>query len=131
VHRTSVGLTARFFVFVFGCAQCAREGFSENLEKQKGEGCQVYGHILVNKVRVLSFFFFSFKTRTDIINYCAAMMHWPTGGGQLPLCSRQVVPGAPHARPRPAAFQDVQLEHFPPHQPHLIRQGVPGRHQPP
>jgi hypothetical protein len=33
-----------------GIAQCAAEGFSENLEKQKGEGCQIYGHILVNKV---------------------------------------------------------------------------------
>jgi len=30
--------------------QCAREGFVDNLEKQKEEGCQVYGHILVNKV---------------------------------------------------------------------------------
>jgi len=30
--------------------QCAREGFSEKLEAQKGEGCQVYGHLLVNKV---------------------------------------------------------------------------------
>ena len=27
-----------------------REGWSEQLEAQKGEGCQVYGHLLVNKV---------------------------------------------------------------------------------
>ena len=56
-HHTSVGLTGPFSLSC--CAQCAREGFSENLEKQKGEGCQIYGHILVNKVRMPFFFFFS------------------------------------------------------------------------
>jgi len=30
--------------------QCAREGFTEKLEQQRGEGCQIYGHLLVNKV---------------------------------------------------------------------------------
>jgi len=30
--------------------QCAREGFTEKLQAQRGEGCQVYGHLLVNKV---------------------------------------------------------------------------------
>ncbi|KAL6043020.1 Endoplasmic reticulum-Golgi intermediate compartment protein 3 [Balamuthia mandrillaris] len=30
--------------------QCKQEGFTEALEAQKGEGCQVYGHLLVNKV---------------------------------------------------------------------------------
>ena len=27
-----------------------REGFSKNLQEQEGEGCQVYGYLLVNKV---------------------------------------------------------------------------------
>lgn len=27
-----------------------REGFSSNLKEQMGEGCQVYGYLLVNKV---------------------------------------------------------------------------------
>lgn len=53
-HHTSVGLTCPFSLSF--CVQCAREGFSENLEKQKGEGCQIYGHILVNKVRMPFFF---------------------------------------------------------------------------
>jgi len=30
--------------------QCVREGFSEKLQAQSGEGCQVYGYLLVNKV---------------------------------------------------------------------------------
>jgi len=30
--------------------QCTREGFSKQLEDQKNEGCQIYGHLLVNKV---------------------------------------------------------------------------------
>jgi len=30
--------------------QCVREGFSSNLKEQMGEGCQVYGYLLVNKV---------------------------------------------------------------------------------
>eukprot|EP01089_Gocevia_fonbrunei_P020308 TRINITY_DN7540_c0_g1_i1.p1 TRINITY_DN7540_c0_g1~~TRINITY_DN7540_c0_g1_i1.p1 ORF type:complete len:393 (+),score=84.11 TRINITY_DN7540_c0_g1_i1:84-1262(+) len=33
-----------------GIEQCIRDGWSEKLEAQKGEGCQVYGHLLVNKV---------------------------------------------------------------------------------
>jgi len=33
-----------------GIEQCAREGWSEKLEAQKGEGCQVYGQLSVNKV---------------------------------------------------------------------------------
>ncbi|GAM20914.1 hypothetical protein SAMD00019534_040890 [Acytostelium subglobosum LB1] len=30
--------------------QCVREGFTKNVIEQNGEGCQVYGQILVNKV---------------------------------------------------------------------------------
>jgi len=30
--------------------QCVREGFTEKLQSQLGEGCQVYGYLLVNKV---------------------------------------------------------------------------------
>lgn len=30
--------------------QCIREGFTEKLREQIGEGCQVYGYLLVNKV---------------------------------------------------------------------------------
>jgi len=30
--------------------QCVREGFTEKLQEQAGEGCQVYGYLLVNKV---------------------------------------------------------------------------------
>eukprot|EP00005_Dracoamoeba_jomungandri_P006454 CAMPEP_0174261658 /NCGR_PEP_ID=MMETSP0439-20130205/11738_1 /TAXON_ID=0 /ORGANISM="Stereomyxa ramosa, Strain Chinc5" /LENGTH=381 /DNA_ID=CAMNT_0015346171 /DNA_START=61 /DNA_END=1206 /DNA_ORIENTATION=- len=30
--------------------QCTREGFTKKLEEAKGEGCQVYGYLLVNKV---------------------------------------------------------------------------------
>jgi hypothetical protein len=33
-----------------GIAQCNSEGFIANLEAVKGEGCQVYGYLLVNKV---------------------------------------------------------------------------------
>ncbi|KAM9992607.1 hypothetical protein ACTFIY_010034 [Dictyostelium cf. discoideum] len=33
-----------------GIPQCIREGFTKNLVEQNGEGCQVYGFILVNKV---------------------------------------------------------------------------------
>jgi len=38
------------FVNPDGIEQCVREGFKENLEKQMGEGCEVYGYLLVNKV---------------------------------------------------------------------------------
>ncbi|CAO3680883.1 unnamed protein product [Rhizopus microsporus] len=31
--------------------QCVREGWLEKLEKQSNEGCNVHGHLLVNKVR--------------------------------------------------------------------------------
>jgi len=30
--------------------QCVREGFTQKLQEQMGEGCQVYGYLLVNKV---------------------------------------------------------------------------------
>ncbi|XP_077866155.1 endoplasmic reticulum-Golgi intermediate compartment protein 3-like [Saccoglossus kowalevskii] len=33
-----------------GIAQCSREGWSDKLKSQSGEGCQVYGHLEVNKV---------------------------------------------------------------------------------
>jgi len=33
-----------------GVAQCVREGFTKNLMEQQGEGCEVYGFLLVNKV---------------------------------------------------------------------------------
>lgn len=33
-----------------GIEQCQREGFAESLMEQQGEGCQVYGFLLVNKV---------------------------------------------------------------------------------
>jgi len=33
-----------------GIEQCTREGFTQNLMEQQGEGCQLYGHLLVNKV---------------------------------------------------------------------------------
>lgn len=32
------------------CKQCVREGYSEKMQGQVGEGCQVYGYLLVNKV---------------------------------------------------------------------------------
>ncbi|KAF2976625.1 hypothetical protein EK904_002015 [Melospiza melodia maxima] len=31
--------------------QCKREGFSQKMQEQKNEGCQVYGFLEVNKVR--------------------------------------------------------------------------------
>jgi len=33
-----------------GIIQCLREGFQVNMEEQKGEGCQIYGYLMVNKV---------------------------------------------------------------------------------
>lgn len=33
-----------------GTEQCVREGYSDKLKEQFGEGCQVYGYLLVNKV---------------------------------------------------------------------------------
>lgn len=30
--------------------QCKREGYAEKLLEQEGEGCHVYGKLLVNKV---------------------------------------------------------------------------------
>ncbi|XP_070533069.1 endoplasmic reticulum-Golgi intermediate compartment protein 3-like isoform X2 [Ptychodera flava] len=33
-----------------GIEQCKREGWSDKFKSQKGEGCQVYGHLEVNKV---------------------------------------------------------------------------------
>mmetsp|Transcript_19554 Transcript_19554/g.27284 ORF Transcript_19554/g.27284 Transcript_19554/m.27284 type:complete len:383 (-) Transcript_19554:58-1206(-) len=33
-----------------GIEQCKREGYSQRLQEQAGEGCQVYGYLLVNKV---------------------------------------------------------------------------------
>eukprot|EP01119_Soliformovum_irregulare_P003075 TRINITY_DN13373_c0_g1_i1.p1 TRINITY_DN13373_c0_g1~~TRINITY_DN13373_c0_g1_i1.p1 ORF type:complete len:387 (-),score=108.40 TRINITY_DN13373_c0_g1_i1:25-1185(-) len=38
------------FVGAESIEQCVREGFSEKLKEQAGEGCQVYGYLLVNKV---------------------------------------------------------------------------------
>lgn len=32
--------------------QCVREGWSQKMQEQMGEGCQVYGYLLVNKVSV-------------------------------------------------------------------------------
>lgn len=31
--------------------QCKREGFSQQMQEQKNEGCQVYGFLEVSKVR--------------------------------------------------------------------------------
>ena len=31
--------------------QCRREGFSQKMQEQKNEGCQVYGFLGVNKVQ--------------------------------------------------------------------------------
>eukprot|EP01133_Synstelium_polycarpum_P019109 gene19109-22887_t len=33
-----------------GVVQCVREGFTKNIIEQNGEGCQMYGFIMVNKV---------------------------------------------------------------------------------
>jgi len=33
-----------------GVEQCKREGWSQKMSSQQGEGCQVYGYLLVNKV---------------------------------------------------------------------------------
>jgi len=33
-----------------GIEQCVREGFTKKLEEQQGEGCEIYGYLLVNKV---------------------------------------------------------------------------------
>ena len=33
-----------------GIEQCEREGFTENLKNQEGEGCNIYGYLEVNKV---------------------------------------------------------------------------------
>jgi hypothetical protein len=30
--------------------QCQKEGFMSQLDEQKGEGCEVAGHLIVNKV---------------------------------------------------------------------------------
>eukprot|EP01114_Cavostelium_apophysatum_P014486 TRINITY_DN3775_c0_g1_i2.p1 TRINITY_DN3775_c0_g1~~TRINITY_DN3775_c0_g1_i2.p1 ORF type:complete len:390 (-),score=81.18 TRINITY_DN3775_c0_g1_i2:57-1226(-) len=38
------------FVNPDGIEQCVREGYKEKLAGQLGEGCQVYGYLLVNKV---------------------------------------------------------------------------------
>jgi len=38
------------FVNADGIEQCRREGWSERMAEQVGEGCQVYGYLLVNKV---------------------------------------------------------------------------------
>jgi len=38
------------FVNPDGIEQCAREGFTEKMQSLSGEGCQVYGYLLVNKV---------------------------------------------------------------------------------
>lgn len=38
------------FVNSEGIEQCVREGYKEKLAEQVGEGCQVYGYLLVNKV---------------------------------------------------------------------------------
>ncbi len=35
-----------------GIAQCNDEGFVKGIEESKGEGCQVYGYLLVNKARL-------------------------------------------------------------------------------
>lgn len=32
--------------------QCQREGFTQRMQEQKNEGCQVYGVLEVNKVRL-------------------------------------------------------------------------------
>lgn len=34
--------------------QCKREGFTQKMQEQKNEGCQVYGFLEVNKVQTLS-----------------------------------------------------------------------------
>ena len=36
----------------FNC-QCVREGWRDKLKEQKDEGCQVYGYLEVNKVRMI------------------------------------------------------------------------------
>src|SRR6185369_16057604 len=41
-----------------GIAQCSDEGFVKGIEESKGEGCQVYGYLLVNKARDCCLFFF-------------------------------------------------------------------------
>jgi hypothetical protein len=38
------------FAFAMHITQCQKEGFMSQLDEQKGEGCEVAGHLIVNKV---------------------------------------------------------------------------------
>lgn len=38
------------FAFAMHIVQCQKEGFLSQLDEQKGEGCEVAGHLIVNKV---------------------------------------------------------------------------------
>lgn len=61
--------------------QCKREGFTQKMQEQKNEGCQVYGFLEVNKVTVLNLF---------IINIISTVTAWFVSGGHPPGFGKNV-----------------------------------------
>ncbi|CAF95749.1 unnamed protein product [Tetraodon nigroviridis] len=98
--------------------QCKREGFTQKMQEQKNEGCQVYGVLEVNKVSLIA----------------------QEGGGKFSLCSGKKFPAVSRARARcgnsrPAELWSGQYQHDPSDQTPLLWPGLPrdrqptGRHQ--
>lgn len=95
--------------------QCRREGFSQKMQEQKNEGCQVYGFLEVNKVqegprqgRASWAVGWPYSTvnrgssqalrrrREETAGELEGIS--PTGGRKLPLCPREELPAVPRAR---------------------------------
>jgi hypothetical protein len=96
-----------------GIAQCSDEGFVKGIEESKGEGCQVYGYLLVNKASTAD----AFHRNPNV---------FLSGCGKLSFFAGKVVSGGRGARARLRAVQAAVLQRFSSYQHALVWRSVPG-----
>jgi hypothetical protein len=100
-------------------AQCKREGFLEQVAIQAGEGCQVYGHIEVNKGasyvhQAPACTLPAFMALTASAHAFALSSPSSCSCGQLPFRAGQVVPAGRDARARPdGVWRGCLFQHEP------------------
>nr|XP_019806346.2 endoplasmic reticulum-Golgi intermediate compartment protein 3 isoform X6 [Tursiops truncatus] len=116
--------------------QCRREGFSQKMQEQKNEGCQVYGFLEVNKVAG-NFHFApgkSFQQSHVHVHDLQSFGLDNTGAGQAPELGDL---GRLQAKPAPATQGPCPVcawlmdQHDPLHPAPVIRGGLPGHCEPP
>lgn len=83
---------------LIGPAQCLDEGWTAKIEEQNSEGCQISGHIKVNKVR------YSSAEDREALHVLFAVI----GHRQFPLQPRSSIPNQPSIIPRPGPLLERQ-----------------------